>query len=65
MYMSLEIEHNFYDFDIEYVKNMLTKLGAKRKISLFKVYRSIDKEKGLRIRLRDEDHRKTFTIKNV
>ena len=61
--MSLEIEHNFFDFDLDSVRKILKSLDASRKIYFFKVYRYVDKERGLRIRLRDEDHRKTFTIK--
>lgn len=61
--MSLEIEHRFFNFDLDSVRKILDSLGATRKIYFFKVYRYVDKERGLRIRLRDEDHRKTFTIK--
>lgn len=61
--MSLEIEHNFFDFDLDSVRKILESLGTSHKIYFFKVYRYVDEERGLRIRLRDEDHRKTFTIK--
>lgn len=61
--MSLEIEHRFFDFNLDFVRKKLESLGATRKIYFFKVYRYVDKKRELRIRLRDEDHRKTFTIK--
>ena len=63
--MSLEIEQNFYNFDIADIRSKLTKLGAKKKVYLFKVYESYSKEKKQSIRLRDEGHRITFTIKKL
>lgn len=61
--MSLEIEQNFYNFDIDSIRQILGDLGATRKVYLFRVYEFFDESKDLLIRLRDEDHRKTFTMK--
>tara|TARA_B100001964_G_C14045517_1_gene514604 strand:+ start:188 stop:832 length:645 start_codon:yes stop_codon:yes gene_type:complete len=64
--MALEIERNFYIFDINEIRKKFKKLKAKKKINLFKVYNDYlhkDKNKYTTIRLRDEGDKKTFTIK--
>ena len=64
--MALEIERNFYIFDINEIRKKFKKLKAKKKINLFKIYNDYlhnDKNKYTAIRLRDEGDKKTFTIK--
>ncbi len=63
--MSFEIERRFRQFNPQTIHTKLSQLGVKPHSFIFNVTSFIPNKKGQMIRVRDEGHRVTFTIKQL
>lgn len=61
--MSLEIEKNYHNINLDEVYKLLKKIKAKREIYLLSEYHYRNKKNNYRVRLRDSGNKITFTVK--